>query len=120
MQTEPPNADPPKRKRRWFQFSLRTLLIGVTLLAVPCAYVGLQAKIVRERKAHLQATQATHVGGWNIFVFARGDKTKAPTGIRLWLGDEAHDSVIVDRDASEETKQAVAALFPESDILNWP
>jgi hypothetical protein len=33
MQTEPSKADPPKRNRRWFQFSLRTLLIGVTLLA---------------------------------------------------------------------------------------
>jgi hypothetical protein len=30
----PKAADPPKRKRRWFQFSLRTLLIGVTLLAI--------------------------------------------------------------------------------------
>jgi hypothetical protein len=27
MQTEPSKADPPKRKRRWFQFSLRSLLI---------------------------------------------------------------------------------------------
>jgi DsbC/DsbD-like thiol-disulfide interchange protein len=29
MQTEPPKADQPKRKRRWFQFSLRTLLVCV-------------------------------------------------------------------------------------------
>ena len=35
---------------RWFQFRLRTLLIGVTLFAlIPCGYVGWQAKIVRER-----------------------------------------------------------------------
>ena len=34
MQTDPPRTDPPKRKRRWFQFSLRTLMIGVTLLAL--------------------------------------------------------------------------------------
>jgi hypothetical protein len=26
-------ADPPKRKRRWFQFSLRALLVGVMLIA---------------------------------------------------------------------------------------
>ena len=32
MQTEPSKAEPPKLKRRWFQFSLRTLMIGVTLL----------------------------------------------------------------------------------------
>ena len=32
METEPTKVEPPNRKRRWFQFSLRTLLIGVTLL----------------------------------------------------------------------------------------
>jgi hypothetical protein len=53
METEPLKADPPKRKRRWFQFRLRTLMIGVTLLAIPCGYVGWQAKIVRERRAEL-------------------------------------------------------------------
>ena len=51
MEAEPLNVDPPRRKRRWFQFSLRTLMIGVTLLAVPIGYVGWQAKIVRERTA---------------------------------------------------------------------
>ncbi len=39
MQTEPPKANEPKRKRRWFQFSVRTLLIGVTLLAISCPIV---------------------------------------------------------------------------------
>jgi hypothetical protein len=42
------------RIKRWFQFSLRTLMIVITLLAVPLAYVGWQAKIVRERKAMLE------------------------------------------------------------------
>jgi hypothetical protein len=31
MQNEPSKAEPPKRKRRRFQFSLRTLLIGVAV-----------------------------------------------------------------------------------------
>jgi hypothetical protein len=35
MPTEPPEAEPPKRRR--FQFRLRTLMIGVAVLAVPCA-----------------------------------------------------------------------------------
>jgi hypothetical protein len=38
-------------KLRRLQFRLRTLMIVVTLLAVPCVYVGRQAKIVRESKA---------------------------------------------------------------------
>jgi hypothetical protein len=39
---------------RRFRFRLRTLMIGVTVLAVPCAYIGWQAKIVREHEAALQ------------------------------------------------------------------
>ena len=109
--------------RRRFQFRLRTLLIGVTLFVlIPCGYVGWQAKIVRERKGYLRATQDTHANrsSRNLLAFAHGDKSKDPQGIRLWLGDEARDFVIVDRDASEESKQAVTALFPEADVLNWP
>jgi hypothetical protein len=34
MQTEPPKAEPPKRNRRWFQFSLRSQMIGVTVTAL--------------------------------------------------------------------------------------
>jgi hypothetical protein len=63
MEAEPPNADSPKRKRRWFQYSLRTLLIGVTLLAVVCGYVGWQAKIVREREAMLSHIFGRSIGG---------------------------------------------------------
>jgi hypothetical protein len=57
MPTEPPNAEP-KRKRRWFQFSLRTLLIGVTLLAAACAYFAHYAAIVRQRKALREQVEA--------------------------------------------------------------
>ena len=34
MQAEPSKAEPPKRKRRWFQFSLRTLMIGALVVAL--------------------------------------------------------------------------------------
>jgi hypothetical protein len=34
MQTEPLNADPPKCKRRWYQFSLRSLLMAMLLVAI--------------------------------------------------------------------------------------
>jgi hypothetical protein len=40
MQTEPSKAEPPIRKRRRFQFSLRTLLIGVALVAIACEVIA--------------------------------------------------------------------------------
>ncbi len=46
MQTEPSQAEPPSRQRRWFQFSLRTLLIGVTVF---CVVVGLHTILGRRR-----------------------------------------------------------------------
>jgi hypothetical protein len=56
MNQKPNTADPAKPRRGLFQFRLRTLLIVVmALLAIPMAYVGWQAKIVRERKAWSEA-----------------------------------------------------------------
>jgi type VI protein secretion system component VasK len=61
MEAEPPVAAEPKRKRRWFQFSLRTLMIAVTLLAVACWVVADRARLIRERdEALLQAAQERH------------------------------------------------------------
>jgi Tfp pilus assembly protein FimT len=36
MHSEPSKVVPPKRKRRWFQFSLRTLMIVVVIFSVQC------------------------------------------------------------------------------------
>jgi hypothetical protein len=52
MQIEPSKADPPKRKRRWFQFSLRILLIVITIMAVQiavCLPLLLERQQQRER-----------------------------------------------------------------------
>jgi hypothetical protein len=57
MEADLPNGAPPKRKRRWFQFSLRTLMIAVTVLAVPLAYVGWLAKDERSRLAHREESR---------------------------------------------------------------
>jgi hypothetical protein len=37
MEAEPIKAEPAKRKRRWFQFRLRTWFVVMTILAVQCA-----------------------------------------------------------------------------------
>ena len=52
MQTEPSKAEPLKRKRRWFQFSLRILLIAITIMAVQiavCLPILLEWQQQRER-----------------------------------------------------------------------
>ena len=132
MQSEPPKADQPKHKRRRFQFRLRTLMIGVTLLAVPCAYVGWQAKIVREREASIQEIKG--LGGYTV---ARYDDSaasaflntalhlhqafRAPIAtsvellpIRRWLGDTSINYVVLPRITPPEQLRQFQEAFPEA------
>jgi hypothetical protein len=110
METEP------KRKRRWLQFSLRTLLIGVTLLAVPCAYVGWQAKIVRDRRALLDSIKAAG-GGDETAMFYNSASPPPPPWLRRILGDETVELLLVPPATNEETMARIHRLFPDTRIL---
>jgi hypothetical protein len=48
------NAPQPIR-RRWYQFSLRTMFVAVTLVAIPLAWVGYSLSWIRQRHEALQA-----------------------------------------------------------------
>jgi hypothetical protein len=77
MQTEPSKAEPPKRKRRWFQFSLRSLLIFTVVCAVASPWLG--RKIEQKREA---AAAITKLGGLVFYDYQLSSPTtKIPTGI---------------------------------------
>ena len=114
--TPPSEPDRTKRKLHWFQFGLRTLLIGVAMLGVPCAHVGSQARIARERSAwmrdHLGSTLIYHRSPTHIAAF--GDPKFAPPLIRRWLGDPAVQWITV---WSEAERTDAVRLFPEATIV---
>jgi hypothetical protein len=122
METEPPKADPPKRKRRWFQFSLRSLMIGVTLLAVPLGYVGWQAKIVRDRKSWRDAIvrlggsvspqRPRPPGG------AAAQPVPQPNWLRRLLGDEPAGFILLPQDwLYDPLNRQTKITFPEATIF---
>jgi hypothetical protein len=55
MQTDPPKADSPKRKRRWFQFSLRALLILTLICVVGSAWVARRIERKRNERRAVEA-----------------------------------------------------------------
>jgi hypothetical protein len=115
MPTEPPNAEPPKRNRRWLQFSLRTLLIGVTVFCVVVGgYVGWQAKIVSKRRNELNRVVDARLVG-----IADNDEERVIPWIRRVFGDQRVASIrmLVGTDAAELDRLRV--LFPEAKVEVW-
>jgi hypothetical protein len=86
MQDEPSEAEPPKRNRRWFQFSLRSLLIGVTLLAIPVGLTCFREVRVAQRRQSLLDTLRKYGGDYQPFNDAN---PPAMSFIRRWAGDQA-------------------------------
>jgi hypothetical protein len=106
-------------KRRWYQFSLRTLLIGVTLLAALCGYVAHEAKIVRDRRVwainhgHFWVTDPLRATVERV----SGDPSRGPSFVRLWLGDKPLPQLVVPTDTAPSEIKLAASLFPEADIF---
>ena len=99
-----------------FQFSLRTLLIFVTLLAIPCWYVGEQFRIVQRRNAVL--AKVRELGEHHYIRVADG---QAESWIRKLFGDEPHDLILIPVKATTEELHEVNAAFPEATVsrYNW-
>ena len=89
-----------------FQFRLRTLFVGVTLLAVPMAYVAHEAKIVRERKSLLDRAPE----------FEPCDNWHGISWMRRMLGDEAVGIIQLLVASSDEEVERYQTAFPEASI----
>ena len=96
------------RGMKRFQFILRTLFIVVTLLAIPCWYVGSHYRIVQARKQFIEEHPgAFHESdGW-------GRPSQSIPWIRSVLGDQRVGSVVMPDTASDEEMDRLCSLFPE-------
>src|SRR6266702_5950070 len=98
-------------KRRWFQFSLRTLFIVMTLFG---CWLGYQLSWIRQRHALLSPQQVYGCG--TVTVYQGG--TSAPWSIRVF-GEPGYGELIVEVDDcsdADDTKRRVEMLFPEAKV----
>jgi hypothetical protein len=113
MQTESPKPDAPKRKRPWFQFSLRSLMIFTMVVAVACGWVGWQAKVVRDRKSELNRAVNMRLIGIDS-----DDQAKAIPWVRRLFGDVSVNSISMPPDTTIDELNRLRALFPESRVTS--
>ncbi len=87
------------------RFRLRTLLIVVGVVAVPCAWVGWQLDWIRQRRT---ARQAAAIRG------VYRDKIDAPS--MLWIFGERGERILL---CAPENAHRLKELFPEADIREF-
>ena len=96
MEAEPSKADSPKRKRRWFQFSLRTLLI-FTLIE--------SKELVESPNGRYGLVTACSMS------LVKWDDVPL---VRRWLSDHHYDHVVLFDSAPDDMLERYRAVFPEA------
>jgi hypothetical protein len=100
--------------RRRFQFSLRTLFVVVTLLAVACGYVVRQREIVMERMGWHSIIQ--NLGGHLV----KAVDAQRPIIARIpWLrecwGDSAIQFIVLPIKSKADLNK-IKSVFPEAEV----
>jgi Leucine rich repeat len=122
MEAEPPKPDPPKRKRRWFQFSLRTLMIFTAVIAIACGWVARKTEQKRREREALRALAALNPGHLVFFYDYQcppGDVFAEPPGpawLRKLLGDDffgSVDGISISQTAAQDASLVHLKYFPE-------
>jgi hypothetical protein len=93
MESEALNADSPKRKRHWLQFSLRSLLLFTLLCAVASAWVAHKMKQKRREREAIGAV--VKLSGSVLYDYQNvyGAKPHGPDWLRRVVGDDFFSEV---------------------------
>ena len=87
MSVADPQTAVPKPKLRWFQFSLQTLLVVVTLCAIPCSWLAVKMRQARRQRDAADAIET--LGGLVVW-----SEPSGPVWLRSVLGDDLFRHVL--------------------------
>jgi ABC-type multidrug transport system fused ATPase/permease subunit len=99
-------------KRRWFQWSLRTLFVVVTVAALLSAWVVYQLNWIRQRNS-ARNWIAAHRAALSSAIF---EKRPFPWPLRI-LGEQPENLIEIVTDDMGRVEE-LRSLFPEATVLN--
>jgi phenolic acid decarboxylase len=109
-----------------FQFRLRTLMIVVTLLAMPCWYAAGQRRIVIARAGFERDHPEINICWQNDAIEQWGRPRFEVPWMRRLLGDRTATGIVILNDASADDVEAAKRLFDEAEVIDlrgkrlWP
>jgi internalin A len=93
MEGNPPNAESPKRKHRWFQFSLRSLLVFTMVCAIAAGWLG--KRIEQKRTERVAVEAIVRLGGRVAYDYERDSaKPRGPEWLRALLGEDFFTRIV--------------------------
>jgi hypothetical protein len=104
-------------RRRW-SFTLRTLFVVVTVLAIPLSWVGYQLNWIRERHRALEGGRVSHM--WRKISSEHPDEFGAddpPWQLRLF-GERCRGETLIADGLSDDEAKRIQSLFPEYKLHN--
>ena len=116
MEAEPTTSEPPKRKRRWYQFSLRTLLIFTLICAIVSAWMAVRLKRAERQKSAVEAILKDGGVVWYDYeVNAEGNHVAhpehpGPAWLRELLGDDFFADAVYAEAKSDSSLEHIADL----------
>src|SRR5687768_10104024 len=99
-----------KPRRRWSRFSLRTLFVVVTVVAVPLGWVGYQLNWIRQRRELFRTVLITEAP----FIADYHSRPDAPVGLQMF-GERGYHGLWI-RSEDPDLLRRVQDAFPEADI----
>ena len=111
-------ASKPSRPRRWLRFSLRTLLVVVTVVCVLLTWVVYQFNWINERQETLEKYQGYRVLYQNyndILKNREAVRPNAPWSIAIFGGKGVYD-LLVSPEVSDTELKRLRGLFPEAKV----
>ena len=101
----------PLIRRRWFRFSLRTLFVVVTVLAIFLGCVAYQLTWIQQRRAFADSSCLN--GAYLTFEPDQNPPAPFPLGL---FGERGALDVYLERDASQSEIATARRLFPEARV----
>ncbi len=123
-------AATPLPRRRWFQYSLRTLMLFVLLWSLACSWVAVRMQRARRQHAAVEAIRLA--GGWAHYdydneeeqnPFAIPSELPEPPGprwVRKWLGDDVFTKVVSAKLMGDVSLDLVQDLPGLQELQNLP
>ncbi len=109
----------PKPRRRWYQFGLSTLLIGLTLFSLPLGYVAWEREQCRrgDEAVDILRQNPEIIVGWH---WVRDSQFNRPKWLTFILGDETFrkvDGAYLVGDSVSDSDLRLLALLPNLTIV---